>query len=132
MARALEDGAPAVLEAAADAQWGTGNDVFGVVVTNNGGSVYAQTKRFDSVMTGTHDAEGRATLAGTDVVMRMRNIKRAMGCLDADATPVGSRLQVIAYAYATRHVHTVRKAAGMRLTRAVRRGLGRDMVAGWQ
>jgi len=62
--------------------------VYGVVVTNNGGSVYAQTKRFDSVMTGTHDAEGRATLAGTDVILRLRNVQRAMGCLDADAATV--------------------------------------------
>ena len=41
-------------------------------------------------MTGTHDAEGRATLAGTDVVLRVRNMRRAMGCADAGATVVGT------------------------------------------
>ena len=56
----LQYGAPLKMQGVADATWGQPTDLYGVLITANGGAVFHQTKKISVVMQSSMEAEGYA------------------------------------------------------------------------
>ena len=54
-------GAPLKLQGVADATWSQPTDLYGVLITANGGAVFHQTKKIGVVLQSSMEAEGYAT-----------------------------------------------------------------------
>ena len=68
---------------------GTGQKTSPVLVAVRGG-ILAQTKRFNSIMTSSCHAEGKATLAGSDAVLRAQQLERVCGTPREGPTVIGT------------------------------------------
>ena len=122
----LDKSAPAELEATGDAQWGTDRDVYGLIVTNNGGAVALQVKKFQSTMDSSYAGEGEATLRVSDLVEHAREAKCELGVCEPNPTTIGtdnsSNYQMAlgqASAGRSKHIYRKWKLIKQRLARAV-------------
>ena len=75
----IRAGAPLLLQGVADATWGLTTDLYGVLLTMNGGTVYHNTKKINVVLQSSMEAEGFATCKLGEMVEYAREIAIALG-----------------------------------------------------
>ena len=68
----------------------TERDVYGLIVTNNGGAVALQVKKFQSTMDSSYAGEGEATLRVSDLVEHAREVKCELGVCEPNPTTIGT------------------------------------------
>ena len=94
----LQYGAPLKMQGVADATWGQPTDLYGVLITANGGAVFHQTKKISVVMQSSMEAEGYATGKLSEGIVYGREIAHALdvelGGPTRCATDNSSNLQV--------------------------------------
>ena len=72
-------GAPLKLQGVADATWSQPTDLYGVLITANGGAVFHQTKKIGVVLQSSMEAEGYATGKLSEGIVYGREIAHALG-----------------------------------------------------
>ena len=75
----IRGGAPLLLQGVADATWGLATDLYGILLTMNGGSVLHNTKKINVVLQSSMEAEGYATCKLGEMVEYAREIATALG-----------------------------------------------------
>ena len=71
--------APLLLQGVADATWGLSIDLYGVLITMNGGAVFHSTKKINVIMQSSMEAEGFATGKLGETIIYAREIAFALG-----------------------------------------------------
>ena len=74
----IEGRAPIELSATADATWGDGRNIYGLLVTYNRGSIAHMTKKIRAIVESSHHSEAIATSEATKQVMYAREVLRAL------------------------------------------------------
>ena len=74
----IEGRAPAELVASADATWGDGRNIYGLMLTYNHGSVVHVTKKIRAVVESSHHSEAVATSKAAEQVIYAREVLRAL------------------------------------------------------
>ena len=72
-------GAPLKLQGVADATWSQPTDLYGVLITANGGAVFHQTKKIGVVLQSSMEAEGYATGKLSEGIVYGREIAHSLG-----------------------------------------------------
>ena len=87
----MAEGAPVQLEAFGDATWGL-HDIYGVLLTRNGGTVFHQVKRiaFPIACSCSQHAEAIPTAKASELVVCAREIERALGVPPTKPTLIGT------------------------------------------
>ena len=85
----LSEGAPLELEAFGDATWGL-HDIYGVLITRNGGAVFHQVKRVAIACSCSQHAEAIPTQKASEIIVCAREIERALGAPPTQATLIGT------------------------------------------
>ena len=75
----IRKGAPLELQGVADATWGLPTDIYGVLVTMNGGAVFHHTKKINVVLQSSMESEGYATAKLSEMIVYAREIAIAIG-----------------------------------------------------
>ena len=75
----IEGRAPSALSASADATWGDGRNLYGLMLTYNHGTVVHMTKKIRSVVESSHHSEAIATSKAAEQVVYAREVLRALG-----------------------------------------------------
>jgi len=85
----MDDGAPAAMEATADATW-SDKSVFGILLTMFGGAVAHLTKLINLIIDSSAETEAIATAKAGELIESARNVLVAMGYPPVTATFLGS------------------------------------------
>ena len=114
----LSEPAPQQLEAHADATWGDRN-VYGLILTYNGGAIFHQTKKIALTCDSSMETEAIASAKGAETITYAREVERGMGVPDEKPTllttdnlanqKVGAGISV-----PTRSKHFIRRYAALR------------------
>ena len=75
----IHSGAPLAIQGVADATWGLSMDLYGILITYNGGAIFHQTKKINVVMQSSMETEGFATGKVTEMAVYCREIAVALG-----------------------------------------------------
>ena len=75
----IHGGAPLALQGVADATWGLTTDLYGLIITFCGGSIFHQTKKINVVLQSSMETEGFASAELSKMVVYAREVACALG-----------------------------------------------------
>ena len=84
----IEGKAPLELAGSADATWGDGRNLYGIMLTYNHGAVVHMTKKIRAVVESSHHSEAIATCEAAKQVVYAREVLRALGAPSSTSTKI--------------------------------------------